>query len=479
MKKSQKTDQIEISDIFIKPNEENCLLYSLFKIPLFSPDWEVLKQSLSCIDGLVTTFKRIEWIVQMKLMPCPLVFAAGSGNLSDLKELANVRNINEVRSCFWETALIAASKMGHLNVVKFVLELNSTDEHCNLKDNRGWNAFFNAVYNGHLEIVKYLVGKSKPLKETLFQSIILAACNGHTEIIKYVMELVKPGKISPQHWKSAALKSLEFGHLETLKFIIPHLNLSKEINIEPTISPLPFCLSFQSKKQLNLLMAAAHVGHVEIVKYLCEVHNYSINTVDLNGKTALMYAARSGNLEVVKYLFDRDPEMGVNGTVAAGPTLLMATITSNDCFEVFRFLYDKTQKEEIVFRCYRNGWHALHYAARFGHLEIVKLICGGNYNNGELPTDEKLSFIRMKTNTSKTAVNLASDYEFLYRSNNRVMEGRKQVCDYLEPFFTPATDVPSTSQNSSKVTKVQKSATRKRRNFKDPVVVPVRKGRRK
>ena len=114
--------QINIIDIFVKPNEEHCLLLPLFKIQLNSPDWLSLKYSLFRIENLVKTFKRIEWIVEMKQHQCPLVFSAGSGNLKALKKLANAENLTETTNHSLETALIAASKMGHLNVVKFLLE---------------------------------------------------------------------------------------------------------------------------------------------------------------------------------------------------------------------------------------------------------------------------------------------------------------------------------------------------------------------
>ena len=81
------------------------------------------------------------------------------------------------------------------------------------------------------------------------------------------------------------------------------MDLANEINIEPMIPLLP-TVGYRSPNGLSLLMATSMAGRIDIVKYLCEVHNVAINVIDFNGKTALMHAAMCGMLAVVKLLVD-------------------------------------------------------------------------------------------------------------------------------------------------------------------------------
>eukprot|EP00919_Chromeraceae_sp_WS-2016_P017399 GHVR01041453.1.p1 GENE.GHVR01041453.1~~GHVR01041453.1.p1 ORF type:complete len:327 (+),score=38.55 GHVR01041453.1:259-1239(+) len=61
-----------------------------------------------------------------------------------------------------ETALQMAARRGHLDIVK---ELTKTEVDVNTKDTEGWSPLTKAVYNGHVGVVKYLIGKGFDLNK--------------------------------------------------------------------------------------------------------------------------------------------------------------------------------------------------------------------------------------------------------------------------------------------------------------------------
>lgn len=54
---------------------------------------------------------------------------------------------------------------------------------------------------------------------------------------------------------------------------------------------------------------AAHLGHLEVLRILCEVNRMNPSTTDAHGRTALHYACMGGHLPTVEYLLD---EHGMN-----------------------------------------------------------------------------------------------------------------------------------------------------------------------
>ena len=86
-----------------------------------------------------------------------------------------------------------------------------------------------ASYNGHLEVVKYLMslpGNIDPSADNNY-AIRWASRNGHLEVVKYLMSL--PGNIDPSANNNAAIRwASEKGHLEVVKYL---MSLPKEYGI--------------------------------------------------------------------------------------------------------------------------------------------------------------------------------------------------------------------------------------------------------
>jgi ankyrin repeat protein len=81
--------------------------------------------------------------------------ATENGNLDKLKECIRKGVDKEAKDKYGWTALHHASFDGHLEIVKYLIEKCHVDK--KVKGNNGWTALHYASEQGHLEIVKYLV----------------------------------------------------------------------------------------------------------------------------------------------------------------------------------------------------------------------------------------------------------------------------------------------------------------------------------
>lgn len=81
--------------------------------------------------------------------------AAKQGNLDKVKTHVNSGIDKEAKSNRGYTSLHLASDNGHLEIVKYLVEICCADSEA--KSNGGWTALHFASYSGHLEIVRYLV----------------------------------------------------------------------------------------------------------------------------------------------------------------------------------------------------------------------------------------------------------------------------------------------------------------------------------
>ena len=167
------------------------------------------------------------------------------------------------------TPLHIACGMGHLEVVKFLIEEKGCDYTliCRNKEGFAISPLHSACENGHLDIVRYLVDEqsvdltyAKSDNITSWTPLHAACSKGHLEIVKFLIE--EKGcnhtqvyqeeeslPMSPLHVASG------YGHLDIVRYLVDEQSVD---------------LAGANSDNVTPLHAACAMGHLEIVKFLIE-----------------------------------------------------------------------------------------------------------------------------------------------------------------------------------------------------------------
>lgn len=213
-----------------------------------------------------------------------LWIALFEGDLDCVKRLIDSPNLVFSKSTL--TPLHIAADLGHLDIVKYLLELN-----CKV-DALSWSGetpLIFAAKNGHTAVVRLLIAsKSNPLHMTKYmKSALYAACSGsHLETVKFLIEeggcdLSTHISTSPNAINHAAWG----GNVQILKYLIsigfPNVNRGTETSLH----------------------VAASSGKLDAVRFLIKNgSNSQKEQLDNQGFTPIQVASRRGNWDVVKYL---------------------------------------------------------------------------------------------------------------------------------------------------------------------------------
>lgn len=127
-----------------------------------------------------------------------LIEAAKVGNLLEMKRLVAQARGADIHTNF-DASLLYAAYNGHLNIMRYLVEHGAN---IHAQDDR---ALLYAAYNGHLEVVKFLIGRGAPVE---------AAKDWGTEEVQDFFNTWKPkrgagGKLKlskPRKSKSATFK---------------------------------------------------------------------------------------------------------------------------------------------------------------------------------------------------------------------------------------------------------------------------------
>jgi ankyrin repeat protein len=275
----------------------------------------------------------------------PLGIAASSGHIEIVKFLLELgASINVL----YYVPLIAAAERGHIEIVKALLEKGAGTE---IRDSAGRMALAKAAGGGHIEIVKLLLVKGANIEggDFGFTALIAAVCHGQIEVVKFLLE--QGANIESSYDGLAPLATAAEGnHIEIFKLL-----LEKGAKIEG------------EKPGFSALIKAAENGHIEVVKFLIEK---GANTEAKNneGKMALVVAAYRGHIEVVKFLLKQEDDTEVKNN-AVKSALIDAARGGH--IEVVKFLLEQGNIIKVESR---ECEIALIAAAKSGRTEIVKFL---------------------------------------------------------------------------------------------------------
>ncbi|XP_039674923.1 protein TANC1 isoform X6 [Perca fluviatilis] len=192
-----------------------------------------------------------------------------------------------------QQALIAASSMGHTQVVRGLLVLNN--EHAVQVDSHdtlwGETALTAAAGRGKMEVCSFLLEQGALVQQVNRRGVSPLFCavrQGHWQIAELLLQHGADINISDKQGRTLLMVAACEGHLSTVEFL-----LSKGAS-----------LTSMDKEGLTPLSWACLKGHKNVVQFLVE-KGAVIDHTDKNGRTPLDLAAFYGDAEIVQYLVER------------------------------------------------------------------------------------------------------------------------------------------------------------------------------
>ncbi|XP_065565753.1 uncharacterized protein LOC136030611 [Artemia franciscana] len=352
----------------------------------------------------------------------PLHMAVLNGHEEATKVLIeNNGNIN-IRDVEGDTLLLIAAGYGHTNVVEILLRNGAKT---NIKDNKGRMPLELAVANGHLGVVKVILKHEKldinAKGNDDWTVLHIASQKNNLEIVRY---LLSEGSNINARTKSGSKPihiAAREGHKDTVQ-----LFLSKGININDA-----------GAGDQTLLHYAAFMGHLEVTRYLI-TEGAEINAKDIFGSSPLHTAANFDHKDVIEFLLKNGAIYDMVDKLNRKPVEMSTNKDTINLLTLTEMLiqYVKRNMSSEVEKCIKAGaivdarniagrtslhyaaWKGyegiiefllqnkanpnvvgskkskpLHYAAKFSHLKIVKVLLsyGAVYNDasdsGKTPSD--------------------------------------------------------------------------------------------
>ena len=318
--------------------------------------------------------------------------------------------LNLTQNLGWDPALLCqAAELGYLALVSMFIEAGADVNASHL----GTTPLQLASRNGHDSIVlKLLCHEADPNSRSAkdpAKAIQLAASKGYTAVIKHLLHSDADVYVTDDNNRTTLHLASRIGHQEIVKLLLEkHPHTGGE----------------DSNGQTALHLASLH-GHNETVKLLIEARlQPEIDTADTLGNTPLILASKNGHLAVVELLLDQGANMDLTNDKEDGHTALYHA-TSNGHEKTAELIVYKAKGTRIkdisqvlllaaqkgfYLVCERcvdsiteyevnskddDGYTALHYAAKNGHVNIVSLLV------------EHGARVNTKTNNDSTPLALA------------------------------------------------------------------------
>ena len=216
----------------------------------------------------------------------PFYWACYSGDIYAVQRLVKAgADVNTKRHEGNITALWAASTMGHLEIVRYLLEQNAGVD---IQDESLGTPLYVASENGHVSVLQQLLqaGADANLTGGLHRKPLNAAAySGHTDVVQLLLKQdVQVDQEQDYRYGSALGAASRKGHAEIVRLL-----LQKGWNVNRKF-----------KTYGSAIVAAATYGHAEVVQALLEAN------VDIASREqALEIASKNGKTDVVKELLER------------------------------------------------------------------------------------------------------------------------------------------------------------------------------
>jgi ankyrin repeat protein len=315
------------------------------------------------------------------------------------------------------TAVQMAAEMGHVQIVKILLERAEVQI--------AW-ALHGAAKKGHDDVVKELLNSEKEvdvnaLKQEIlddaqdrssfgeeFNPLHLASIYGHASVVQVLCEDRKRRLQVNIESKPAGLTALQMavenGHAEVVMMLLEkrrwveirwalhtaakmgHPNVVLELlksGKEVYVNTLHHEILDDAKdfgEEFNPLHLASIYGHAPVVKVLCEDKRgrLKVNTENDKGMTALHMAMERGHADIGKMLLER-PEVETRRTLYKAVKLghhdwVRMLLESGKEMDVNK-LEQEILDDERDRKSFGEEFNPLHLASIYGHVGVVQVLC--------------------------------------------------------------------------------------------------------
>ena len=300
-------------------------------------------------------------------------------DVDSIKKLLNDAHHNEsnviqfVYKKSGDSPLILAARYKQYDILKLLVECGADVEHKNLDGKR---ALHEASCSGSLDCCRYLLEKGATvdvLKRGDWTPLMMACCQGHLQVVKQLVGFGgNVNRINKDGWNCFHL-ACRVGFTNILKYL-----LEVDNNVWNVVS----------KNGRTPLHTAAMHGQTDVVKFLLDKCDYGKDETDSCGTTPLMDAFRFGFIDVAELLITIH-DSDIHKTDMLGRQAIHISAQSGQLHSILSLVKDRDV--DINVRCDKSNATAIHFAAKEGHIDVLKSIVlfGGLINdvdkNGRTP----------------------------------------------------------------------------------------------
>ena len=310
------------------------------------------------------------------------------------------------------TALHYFAQNGRYELVKAVADMGTN---INLKTNTGENCLHIAAEYGHSSLCWTLISKHnfkvQIPNDDGWTVLHYFAENGSYDLVKAVVNMGIDINVETDNGKNCLHIAADNSHVDLCRTLISKHNFDVQLRdhdgwtafhyfakegsyeLVKAVADMGIHINLPTNKGKNCLHIAADNSHFDLCRTLISKHNFDVQLRDHDGWTAFHYFAKEGSYELVKAVADIG--IHINLPTNKGKNCLHIA-ADNSHFHLCRTLISK-HNFDVQLRDH-DGWTALHYFAKRGSDELVKVAADMGIN------------IKLTTNNGKNCLHIASEY---------------------------------------------------------------------
>ena len=289
-------------------------------------------------------------------------FEAALGNalihneLGTVRFLLNIRTSPDAAVTNGNTALTIASFFGRENAVEILLKSNANPNIARCDDGIPWPPILAASKEGHIGIVKLLLSADANANVFVLDEVtplFMASHFGHSEVVSYLLKSgVNPNQQSTKTGVTALYFASWRGHCDVVNILLK-ADANPNLKVHNGLSPLH---------------AAAESGHSDVIRILLKAHaDPNLGTKE-EGKTPLVIASMKHHHHTLKLLLTSGADPNIPISMRATPLMVACFVGCLECVELL-LMYGADPN-----MTYSEGITALHMAAYLGFEDIVDLL---------------------------------------------------------------------------------------------------------